>query len=722
MSVVDEVKQSLDIVDVIGSYVDLKKAGRSYKGLCPFHTEKTPSFIVFPESQSWHCFGACSTGGDVFSFIMRQENMDFGEALRTLAERAGIELRPLDTFEREQRDETERLRAANAEAAQFYHRLLLESPRGREALAYLERRGVTRETIGAFQLGYAPDEWHLLDAHLKKQGMAQEDLLAAGLLSESERGAVYDRFRGRLMFPIRDIRGHVIGFGGRVLDDGVPKYLNTPQTPLFDKGSLLYGIDLTSAGIRDSGTAIIVEGYMDVIVPYQCGVTNVVACMGTALSEAHIKVLKRMTNRLVFALDPDAAGIAAVQKGVDVARQAFDHTVQPVVTATGLVRYEEKLDAEIRVMVLPEGLDPDELVLRDRARWDQLEAEALPVADYFFQLVENEVDLSTAKGKRTAADRLVPVIAAMDSPVERTHYLQRLARRLHVDERTLLPEVEKRRGESRVSSSRQSAIRRGSRPQQSDRDAQRTFASHPVAPPPPPPSDALDSLPADAFDEVPPDWSDAPPDIVDISDVMDLSAEPQGPRPQRRSREGRGPARPTQRLSAPAAGLESHVVALLLHEPSLLPEMREIANLTPDAFEDTLNRSIYDRMLIDWETNPPEEIGGFVLALDTESREHVESLLQRIHAGPELSRDALREDLLKCSTRLHKTYLSRLIRELRFVQQDEQERGDRERLRELNEIVDALTRDYLRIEQRFHAVTLVGRKRTRTGAMPNHEA
>jgi DNA primase len=269
------------------------------------------------------------------------------------------------------------------------------------------------------------------------------------LVVKNDEGNVYDRFRGRVVFPIRDARGRTIGFGGRVLGDSQPKYLNTPTTSVFDKGSVLYGIDLASSSIRESGTAIIVEGYMDVVIPYQCGVDNVVACMGTALTEEQVQILKRITDELIFALDPDEAGVRAVEKGVDVARKSLRQQTVPVPRATGLVEYETKLDAQIRVLVLPEGLDPDELVLRDRARWDRLVDESLPVVDYFFRLVEQELDLSTSRGKREAVERLIPVIGAVDNMVERNHHLQHLARLVHIDERELRPLLEPAEGKGR---------------------------------------------------------------------------------------------------------------------------------------------------------------------------------------------------------------------------------------------------------------------------------
>ncbi len=445
MSVVDEIKQRLDIVDVVGAYVPLKKAGANYKGLCPFHAEKTPSFIVFPESQRWHCFGACSTGGDLFSFIMRQENLDFAEALRLLADRAGVELEPANASTRQQRDALDRLREINAMAVDFYQHILLTMPEGAPGRAYLARRHVNEASVSAFQLGYAPDEWHRLERHLLSQGVSREEGLEAGLLSQSDSGNVYDRFRGRVLFPIRDAQGRTIGFGGRVLDDSEPKYLNTPQTPLFDKGSALYGIDLARPSIRETGTAIIVEGYMDVIIPHQCGVTNVVACMGTALSEAHIDALKRITRTLILALDPDEAGIRAAEKGTQTAQEALERRVVPVPGARGLIHYEERLEAEIRILMLPAGLDPDELILQDRARWDRLVAGALPIVEFHMQLAMGEIDVSTAKGKAQAAERLLPVIAAVDNPVERAHYLQRLARWVRVDERELLPQLDRLR-------------------------------------------------------------------------------------------------------------------------------------------------------------------------------------------------------------------------------------------------------------------------------------
>ncbi len=454
MSVVDEIKQRLDAVEVIGSYVALKKTGSTYKGLCPFHTEKTPSFVVFPDSQSWHCFGACSTGGDIFTFVMRHENLDFGEALKVLAQRAGVELEPLSTGAREHAEQLDRLRQVNALAASYYQQVLLESPEAAAARDYLERREVSAATLSAFQLGYALNDWHRVEQHLRSQGVSQQEAIDAGLLATSDSGNVYDRFRGRIIFPIRDVQGHVIGFGGRVLDDSQPKYLNSPQTPLFDKGSVLYGIDRARASIRETGTAIIVEGYMDVIIPHQCGATNLIACMGTALSEAHIDILKRLCKTLILALDPDEAGLRAAERGAQAATENLPREIVPVPDARGLIRYEERLGAEVRVLLLPGDMDPDELILSDRGLWDRLVADALPVPEFYLERARREIDVSSARGKQEAAERMLGVIAALDSPVQRAHYIQRLAQWIRVDERELTPQLDRIRRETGAPGSR----------------------------------------------------------------------------------------------------------------------------------------------------------------------------------------------------------------------------------------------------------------------------
>lgn len=451
MSVVDEVKDRLDIVDVVSEYVPLKKAGRNFKALCPFHTEKTPSFIVFPDGQRWHCFGACSTGGDVFTFIQKIENVDFPQALRMLAGRAGVELAPRSKEAAAEEEARERLRAVNAAAAVYFNHLLRTAPAAQVARDYVARRGVNAESIETFQLGYAPDSWDALNTHLTRQGHKLEDIYAAGLIIERESGGYYDRFRHRLMFPIRDVRGRVIGFGGRALSapddggEGQPKYLNSPQTPVFDKSKALYGLDVARRAIRRQGIAILVEGYMDVVSAHQHGFKNVVASLGTALTESQLKLAKRFTRTFVLALDADVAGSEATLRGLDVAKAALDREVVPVPTWRGLIRYESRLDAELRILVLPPGRDPDQVIQADPERWRRLVGEALPVMDYYFDALTQGLDLQSAKGKAEAARRLLPVIREIGDQVEQTHYLQRLARLVRVDERTLWDQLRGRR-------------------------------------------------------------------------------------------------------------------------------------------------------------------------------------------------------------------------------------------------------------------------------------
>ncbi|MFQ6057803.1 MAG: DNA primase [Anaerolineae bacterium] len=438
MSVVDEIKERLDIVEVVSGYVALKKAGRNFKGLCPFHTEKTPSFIVFPQGQNWYCFGACGTGGDVFTFIQKVENMTFAEALRYLAQKAGVPLAPPSKERRAEDEQRRRLREINAAAALYFHHLLLSSAAGEKARAYLAQRAIADETIQAFQLGYSLDSWDALSQYLTGKGYALEDIHAAGLIIERERGdGFYDRFRGRLMFPIRDVRGRVIGFGARTLGDSTPKYLNSPQTPLFDKSSVLYGLDLAKEAIRRQGAAIIVEGYMDVLTAHQNGIQNVVASLGTALTETQLRTLKRWTKQFILALDADTAGSAATLRGLEVAKEALDQRPVPVPTWRGLIRYEHRLEADIRILVLPPGQDPDEVIKASPQQWAQLVQGALPVVDYYFSALTAGLDLESPKDKSLAVRRLLPVIQEISDRVEQAHYLQRLARLVRVDERTL---------------------------------------------------------------------------------------------------------------------------------------------------------------------------------------------------------------------------------------------------------------------------------------------
>jgi DNA primase len=414
MGAVDEVKQRIDIVEVIGRDITLVKAGRTFKGLCPFHSEKHPSFYVYPEQQSWHCFG-CNNGGDVFSFIMKKQNIDFGEALRQLAQKAGVVI-PTKFEPGMESEEKQRLYDINQAAAQYFHNLLLNSPAGKQAQSYVTKRGFTEQTIKDFQLGYSLDSWEALKKYLLERDYTEKEMLTAGLIIEAEGKKPHDRFRNKLMFPIFDVRGRVTGFGGRALDDSLPKYTNSPQTPLFDKSGTLYGINLAKDDIREQDTAVIVEGYMDIITAHQNGFNNAVASMGTAVTEKQVSILKRLTRNMALALDADAAGEEAMLRTVG---------------------YENSLDAEVKVIILPKGKDPDDVIKEDIENWRKLVAAAVPIVDYTFDMATAGLELSTAKGKALARDRLLPIVGEIKDNVRRAHYLQKLAGLLRVSERDL---------------------------------------------------------------------------------------------------------------------------------------------------------------------------------------------------------------------------------------------------------------------------------------------
>ncbi len=431
MSVVDEVKARTDIVDVIGQYVPLKKAGRNFRALCPFHTEKTPSFYVFPQTQTWHCFG-CNAGGDVFSFLMKKEGLGFREALKLLAERAGIRLeeRPPKEIEKEKL-----LREINSVAADYFHRLLLHPEKGAKARSYLEKRGINEEAIVAFKLGYASGEWHALEEFMVNLGYRRDLIYEAGLIIKREEGGFYDRFRDRLMIPIRDEAGRIVGFGGRTLDpEGVPKYLNSPSTPIFDKSQLLFGLDMAKEAIRTQDMAVIVEGYFDVIQAHQRGFRNVVASMGTSITEAQLRLLARYTKRFVLALDPDVAGSEATIRALQMAEEVLDKEAEPTFDPRGFIRFEERLNAEIFILSLPPGQDPDDLIRESPDSWREALENASPIAEFFLQLLSQKFDLSSPKGKAEAVRTLVPILRAIKDEVEREHYIYRLSRLVKVDE------------------------------------------------------------------------------------------------------------------------------------------------------------------------------------------------------------------------------------------------------------------------------------------------
>ena len=412
-----EIKSKLPVIDVVGETVALKRAGSAYKGLCPFHAEKTPSFIVTPDRESWRCFG-CGEGGDIFTFLMRRDGIDFREALSRLAEKAGVELSAQTAKDDRHR---RRLREALEAAITWYREVLLRAPQAEAARAYLAERGLAEATLERFAIGYALTAWDALTRRLIARGFNNEELMAAGLASPSNRGGVIDKFRGRIIIPIRDASGRAVGLGGRIMPgaDG-PKYLNSPAGPLFDKSRTLYGLDQARAAIRREKLTVIVEGYTDVIAAHQAGFTNVVASLGTALTRGQIELATRYADAIALAYDVDLAGEAATQRGL-LEELGPDQSV-----------------SKVRVIRVPSGKDPDELIRNDPEAWRTAVAEAKPVIEYFMERTAAEVDLDSITGKRELTGRTLALLKRVGDPVERSLYLQRLARLVNVEERVLL--------------------------------------------------------------------------------------------------------------------------------------------------------------------------------------------------------------------------------------------------------------------------------------------
>lgn len=421
-AVIAEVRESNDIVAVVSEYVDLRRAGKHWRGRCPFHQERTPSFNVNAEEQFYYCFG-CGAGGNVINFVMAMENLPFVEAVERLAERVGIMVTraPSSPQEKRQRSEQAKLLQVHEVAQDFFVRNLMGN-QGGAARHYLASRGVQEKTRQLFGLGYALQEWQGLINHLGHRGFTTEECLAAGLALEGQRNRPYDRFRGRLMFPVCDWRGRVIGFGGRVLDGGQPKYLNSPETLLFSKGNNLYGLNLARVAFRKQGCAIIVEGFMDVIGLYEAGFSNAVASLGTALTDSQARLLQRFTDEVVIAFDGDAAGEAATWRGLEILRNR------------GL---------KVRVVELPGGEDPDTFVRTYGSQaFEELVQGAVGLTEFKLGTIIRRGDFSTVDGKVETTGRIVEILAEIDSPMEQNEYLRWAAVRLKVSEDVLAAELE----------------------------------------------------------------------------------------------------------------------------------------------------------------------------------------------------------------------------------------------------------------------------------------
>ena len=434
MTVVDDIKGRLDILEVVSRYVPLQRSGRSHKAPCPFHQEKTPSFFVFPERQSWRCFGACATGGDVFSFVMRSENMEFGDALKHLAQQTGVELPNLG-----KRNQNQGNFDIN-ESARIYFQELLASAKGTEARAYLDRREVSAQAIEKFELGLSPSDGESLKNHLVKQGFSLQQLNQAGIVRTSQNGWNHDLFRSRLMFPIRNGQGGLGGFGARALDDSQPKYLNSPRTPVFDKGHILYGLHLAKESARQEGI-VIVEGYMDAVAAHQEGFNNVVASMGTALTENQVAEIRRLTKDVTMALDADVAGQQATLRSLESSWRVLQTQVVGRSQGTTLFQRPEMLNLKIAVM--PEGMDPDDLIHRSPDEWTQLIQEGPSYIEYLLKVLPVQLDASTPQGKAQIVSVVLPSIQAVPEPFQQDHYFQMLADQLGVTRETLQATIDR---------------------------------------------------------------------------------------------------------------------------------------------------------------------------------------------------------------------------------------------------------------------------------------
>ena len=462
MDAVAEVKQRIPLTDFVSRTVKLQKSGRNYRGLCPFHTEKTPSFYVFEETATWRCFGSCGEGGDIFSFLQKRENMDFREALEILAREAGVQFSPRTP---ESLKEEDRLNACLSLAVDFYQENLQKS-HGEDARKYLLKdRGLSQETIDHFKIGWAPDEWRILRNKLKENGFSDEEGLAVGVLAESDKGGLpYDRFRGRVIFPIQDNRGNLVGLGGRILGEGEPKYLNSPQTKLFDKGNILYGLNEATKTAKDSEVIVLVEGYFDVVSSWQAGFKNVVATMGTSLTELHARSLGRVVNKLVLALDPDTAGQNAIERA---GRLVLDMSTESTTRASvrNAENFSSKADLDLYVALLPDGQDPDLLVRKDLNAWEKAITEAVPFIHFMLdRIIENE-PFETPQESRRLVERIKPILSVIRDPVIRGRHIQDVARRLGLAEEYV-----------------NRAIKNGSKQSQGNRmtDEETVFSAHEV--------------------------------------------------------------------------------------------------------------------------------------------------------------------------------------------------------------------------------------------------
>ncbi|MFH1394832.1 MAG: DNA primase [Candidatus Omnitrophota bacterium] len=414
---IDQILDRLDIVEIIAGYIGLKRAGRNFKSNCPFHNEKTPSFVVSPEKQIYHCFG-CGAGGNAIGFVMKYENLTFPETIIVLANKAGVELPQLEKFSSQEDSITAKLYEVNKLAAAFFQ-TSLKSDEGKKAQVYLKARDISFESVKRFKIGYALSGWDNFRKYCEKKKISVEVLRKAGLVIPGKKGD-YDRFRKRIMFPIYNERGHIAAFGGRVMDDSLPKYINSPETPVYVKSNVLYGLNFSKKGIRENGCVIIVEGYLDVIVPFQFGITNVVAASGTALTSRQASMLKKYTDTAVMVFDSDQAGEAASLRGLDI-----------------LIENEMK----VRIARLPEGADPDSYVRKNgKEKFELLIKNAKELFDYKLELLVKKFGINNVGD---IAAEMLPTISKVVNAVVKADYIRKLAGYLRVPENSLRQELKK---------------------------------------------------------------------------------------------------------------------------------------------------------------------------------------------------------------------------------------------------------------------------------------
>jgi len=425
-SQIEEIKNKLNVLDIVSAYVKLTKTGVNYRGVCPFHSEKGPSFFVSPARQMWHCFG-CGAGGDIFEFIKKIESVEFGEALRILAQKAGVELkRQNPQISDEKNKEKNRLYEICELACIFFEKQLQASDWGKKANEYLLNRGLKLETIKKWRIGYSPDTWQGLSDFLVGRGYSRQEILKAGLAVQSEKGKnPYDRFRGRIIFPIFDQNSRPIGFGARVFKEAdkkeTAKYINTPQTPLYDKSSVLYGINFAKIPIRRLNQCVLTEGYMDAIMCHQAGFENTVAVSGTALTEKHLPILKRYTDNLLLSFDMDSAGDNATKRSIELAEsQGFNLKV---------------------INIYNNAKDPAEIILENSQNWENSVKNSRGIMDYYFDSSFSRFDKKTVEGRMSIQNIILPAIKRLQNKIEQSHWIEKLAQKLQVKESSIIAEL-----------------------------------------------------------------------------------------------------------------------------------------------------------------------------------------------------------------------------------------------------------------------------------------